>query len=100
MTFRWHICFSLLIAIFACLPKVSHAGDVTGEVQLIDSKDSGVRKHNDYSNVVVWLESETPVVVPGASQHAQMVQKHKEFTPHVLAVTVGTTVDFPNRDPI
>jgi hypothetical protein len=27
-----------------------------------------------------------------------MLQKNKTFTPHVLAITVGTTVDFPNRD--
>jgi hypothetical protein len=29
-----------------------------------------------------------------------MIQKDKTFRPHVLAVTVGTTVDFPNLDPI
>ncbi len=29
-----------------------------------------------------------------------MVQKNKTFTPHVLAITVGTVVDFPNYDPI
>ena len=27
-----------------------------------------------------------------------MLQKNKTFTPHVLAITVGTMVDFPNRD--
>jgi len=29
-----------------------------------------------------------------------MLQKDKTFSPHVLAITVGTTVDFPNFDPI
>ena len=29
-----------------------------------------------------------------------MVQKDKTFTPHILAVPVGATVDFPNFDPI
>jgi hypothetical protein len=29
-----------------------------------------------------------------------MIQKNKRFEPHVLAVDVGTTVDFPNFDPI
>ena len=29
-----------------------------------------------------------------------MVQKGKTFTPHVLAIPVGATVDFPNYDPI
>ncbi len=29
-----------------------------------------------------------------------MVQQHKQFLPHVLAIRAGTTVDFPNLDPI
>ena len=29
-----------------------------------------------------------------------MLQKNKMFTPHILAVVTGTTVDFPNADPI
>jgi hypothetical protein len=29
-----------------------------------------------------------------------MVQKEKHFTPHVLAIPVGSAVDFPNKDPI
>ena len=29
-----------------------------------------------------------------------MIQKDKTFTPHVLAIPVGATVDFPNFDPI
>ena len=98
MTWRWHICFSLLLIL--CLPVRSSAGDVTGEVQLIDSKDSAVRKHSDYSNVVVWLEPAVEKPIPVVNQHARMVQKNKEFSPHVLPIALGTTVDFPNLDPI
>ena len=29
-----------------------------------------------------------------------MLQKGKMFMPHVLPVTIGATVDFPNSDPI
>jgi hypothetical protein len=51
--------------------------------------------------VVVWLEPLSgTVVLPVRVRHAEMLQKNKTFSPHVLAVTVGTTVDFPNRDPI
>jgi plastocyanin len=32
--------------------------------------------------------------------HAVMEQRDQRFVPHVLAVAVGTTVDFPNHDPI
>jgi plastocyanin len=41
-----------------------------------------------------------PTIVAAAdAKHAVMDQKGKAFLPHVLAVQVGTTVDFPNRDP-
>lgn len=29
-----------------------------------------------------------------------MVQKDKKFTPHILVISAGTSVDFPNLDPI
>lgn len=31
--------------------------------------------------------------------HAVLTQKNKMFEPHMLVVTRGSTVDFPNRDP-
>jgi len=77
------------------------AGSLTGKVELHDSQDAAVRKHLDYSGVVVWLEplaGSRTAVAPGAM--ARMVQKDKTFTPHVLPIQVGTTVDFPNFDPI
>jgi plastocyanin len=74
---------------------------VTGHVQLIFSNDPSVRKHQDYSGVVVWLETlgGQPALVakPG---RAEMIQKNKTFTPHVLPILLGTAVDFPNYDPI
>jgi len=72
---------------------------IVGKVQLAFSQDPNVRKHADYSGVVLWLEPVSgAVAIPTEVHHAEMVQKNKTFTPHVLAVTVGTTVDFPNRD--
>lgn len=35
-----------------------------------------------------------------ASVHVKIIQKDKTFTPHVLAIPVGSTIDFPNLDPI
>ena len=59
-----------------------------------------MRKNSDYSGVVVWLEllSGPPPAVP--PRKAEMIQKGKRFTPHLLAITAGTTVNFPNYDPI
>jgi plastocyanin len=86
------IFFSLLAASCAI------AGDVRGRVELTDSRDAGVRKRLNYSGVVVWLEAANLKAAP--LKRAEMVQKGKTFQPHVLAIPVGTSVDFPNIDPI
>lgn len=94
MTLRWAICFSL-----AALPLA--AATVTGRVELRDSRDPAVRNRADFSGVVVSLKAVTGgTAPPGSAKHSIMLQKDKTFTPHVLAVPMGSMVDFPNSDPI
>ena len=77
------------------------AGVVSGRAELSNSRDASVRKNRNYAGVVVWLE---PVVrstaIPQAPVRVKMLQKEKRFVPHVVAIQVGSTVDFPNLDPI
>ena len=96
MTWAWRICFSLLAA------GAALAATVSGSVRLTDSLDPSVRKHKDYSGVVVWLEPVGAVKAPEAepTAHARMEQRGKTFIPHVLAIQAGSAVDFPNLDPI
>jgi plastocyanin len=103
MIWRWVISFSVLGAgLFspALLPRL-RAGDVTGRVELVDSHDPGVRRHGDRSSVVVSLNPlDATVVPPPQARHATITQKDKTFSPHMLAIPIGSTVDFPNLDPI
>ncbi len=50
---------------------------------------------------VVWLSPIGTVAdtTPVAPMHATLAQKNKMFEPHLLVVTRGSTVEFPNRDP-
>lgn len=51
------------------------------------------------SDVVLWL---TPTLPPPAAISmpvARLLQKDKRFAPHVIAVRVGTEIEFPNQDP-
>jgi plastocyanin len=100
MISRSLICFSLPFAL--ALPVC--AATVTGKVELRDSREAAVSKKMDYSGVVIWLEpmnAKTEIPKPSpAALHARMVQKDKTFTPHILAIPVGASVDFPNFDPI
>ena len=49
-------------------------------------------------NVVVFFEG---VSAPGGvkATPVAIVQKDEQFVPHVIAVTAGSVVDFPNQDP-
>jgi plastocyanin len=101
MTWLWRIFFSGAFSGLALLPLWGAA--LTGGVALEDSRNPAVRRHKDFSGVVLWLEpaagaNSAPTAV--SSRHAQMIQRDKHFIPHVLAIQVGTAVDFPNLDPI
>jgi plastocyanin len=105
MTLRSPICFRftalclLLGAAFVAVGDL-RAGAVAGAVQLTGSNEPSVRKHLDFSGIVIWLEPAGGMAAPLSPQHARMVQKDKHFDPHVLAVDVGATVEFPNLDTI
>jgi plastocyanin len=60
---------------------------------------AAVRDISDRLTSVVYMEDapKTPTVVPG---HVVLDQRDERFVPHVLAVTTGTIVDFPNSDRI
>ena len=70
------------------------AGTVTGQVKMLDR---GGRPATDLSDVVVWVEGGRGRPKPAK---VAVVMKGKEFRPHVVAVGVGSTVEFPNEDPI
>jgi len=91
----WLLPISFSLALFPLL-----GATVTGTVELKDSRAPAVRKHRDFSGVVIALEPVDAAVPSRAPSHARMVQKDKTFTPHILPVQVGTTVEFPNNDPI
>lgn len=87
MTFLLPICFSLAAAGLA-------GATLQGKVELTDAKKKGSAE-----GVVVWLE---PVGVRAAPAPGKFVldQRNKRFLPHILAIPVGSQVDFPNHDPI
>ena len=90
---------AVAIALLAAFPLAG--GSVIGQVELKDSNIASVRKGRDYSAVVVWiLPADGPAAPRANGKHARLIQKDKSFTPRVLAVETGTTVDFPNYDPI
>jgi plastocyanin len=67
-----------------------YAADLAGTVQVAGKPAQ---------HAVVWLEVPNE---PALQQTSRIVldQRNLTFSPHVLAVQVGTTVDFPNNDKV
>jgi plastocyanin len=76
------------------LAAPAYAGTVAGKVELVEK---GGKQARDLSDVVVYLDG---VKLKPDPARATMVMRGKAFAPHVVAVPVGGTVDFPNEDPI
>jgi plastocyanin len=58
------------------------------------------RRMPDRRRSVVYFESAPRAAFEGnVDRRARLDQRNETFVPHVLAITAGTTVDFPNSDP-
>ena len=97
------------------------AGTIRGQVRVPPTENSGLSAPNPYPgrasslgkrpvavrgsvlDAVVYVEAIEPSVdstLANAGGTPSMEQKDQAFGPRVLAVSVGGTVAFPNRDPI
>jgi plastocyanin len=52
----------------------------------------------EWRRAVVYFETAPKGAFEAEDVHAQMDQRNETFVPHVLAISTGTTVDFPNSD--
>lgn len=77
---------------------------LAGRVELLDRGGHLPARGESVEDVVVWFEPLWPQpeqTGPGAvAGRAELETRNKEFVPRVLPVSAGTTVRFPNRDPI
>jgi plastocyanin len=109
---------SLLAAVACALLSAQERGAVTGTIRGrvdvrraasqmeprpnvadLGAQPAHVPDRQDLLRSVVYLESApAPAFSDVEPQRATLDQRHETFIPHVLAITVGTTVDFPNSD--
>ena len=85
---------ALAAAVLLAAAVPAAAGTITGRVSVIDR---GGRPASDLTNVVVYVDG---LKVKPRPATARVSMKGKQFLPHVVAVPVGGTVEFPNDDPI
>lgn len=82
--------FVIFVISMLAVPLI--AGEIHGKVTA-----KGVR---DASDAVVYVDTVAGKTFAPPSVHARMDQKNLQFSPHVLPVLTGTTVDFLNSDSI
>jgi plastocyanin len=98
MIFAWHIFCPIFVA-------WGQGVDVSATIAVHaaqSSRDPSNEKASGGSDVVVWLSPlQTLASRPVASAHPpyRLMQKDKQFIPHLLIVPTGTNVEFPNADP-
>lgn len=85
-----HRTFVALFALVTVGPALAGTGAVKGS---ITSASGPVR------DAVVLIEGPS-VPARDVAAHVVVAQRNTTFVPHVVAVPVGTTVDFPNDDPM
>ncbi|MHB1488724.1 MAG: plastocyanin/azurin family copper-binding protein [Acidimicrobiales bacterium] len=83
---------AVVLLVLGTIVSSAWAGDVKGKVTA-----SGLRSPE---NIAVYIDSIPGKTFPPPAQHAVMDQHHLAFSPHVLVVLKGTTVDFMNEDPV
>lgn len=87
-----------LVLLQSALPVCAQGVNVRATVKIRPANDKKPLK--DQSNIVMWLRPLNAHPQPSPSTRRYTItQKNKSFSPHVLAVPVGTSVEFPNKDP-
>ena len=97
------VCGLLALLAASSSPSASaQVVDVRARVELLQAGTQDVQRHAS-ANAVLWLTPDSSdakasldSVAPG---HFRMEQKNKGFSPHLLVVPLGSTVEFPNLDP-
>ena len=94
--------FAGLLAALASLvalawPTESHAA-LSGTVRLL--LEARAVSTGEVRDAIVYWIPERPMAPPPGAQPVEIVMREKEFLPHVVAVTRGSSVRFPNADPI
>ena len=75
------------------------AASVTTPRPMVGSLEATPHDMPDRRRAVVYIDpAPQPALEELPAGRARMDQRNEEFIPHVLAITVGTVVDFPNDD--
>ncbi|HVJ09505.1 MAG TPA: hypothetical protein VM554_14090 [Acidisarcina sp.] len=98
--------FAKVLVLLLCSGSI-HAQnfDVAAQVRLLPTNadpaaHASHRMPRKLLSTVIWLMPLDPASIPAPHVSSfTLAQKNKQFTPHLLVIPVGSTVQFPNQDP-
>lgn len=115
----WH---GLFVVALTAATAFAEAGAIRGQLRVPGPSAQAATRPNPYpgragvvpstgpaarpavADAVIWIErvpaSVESLLAGRGSPIPQLAQKDQKFVPRVLAVAAGTTVEFPNLDPI
>src|SRR3954468_1072696 len=88
------------VLLLCCVAASAQGGDVTAKFTVTARKTA---RHAEMKDIVLWLTradegaAVRPIALPKSGY--KLVQKDKMFSPHLLVVPAGSSVEFPNLDP-
>jgi plastocyanin len=91
-----------LIVMAMTSPGWSQSFDVTARAEITRQQGHSHMASDSSGDVVVWLtptQKNLASPPPRDGPEYTLVQKDKKFTPHVLVVPTGSSIEFPNLDP-
>ncbi len=100
--YRGCLAAAMLCSLALHISAQSQGLDVSLRVEVTRQQSSQKFSRTSSADVVVWLTPEqrtAPLSTPPATPQYTLVQKDKQFSPHLLVVPTGSTVEFPNLDP-
>jgi plastocyanin len=90
------MCRAISLALFLLVfSSESFGATVSGKIEFLTRRGQRMNP----AETLVWLEPAS-AVKPRQPEHSTLATRAKTLAPHVLAVPVGSTVQFPNEDPI
>jgi len=95
--------FWISIALLLIAVGFAYGADIRGRIS--HTNTDGALLSERGRSAVVWLTPLSGQIAtsrntpPTSPRHLTLLQKNKQFDPHVLVVEVGSVVDFPNKDP-
>jgi len=89
----------LLLGLCVCTAAAgAGAADLRGSVRFVSSDTAA--SATDFQDTVVFYTPDAKIKVKPLSGDNSVMMRGKSFVPHVLTVTTGSSVRFPNGDPI